>query len=219
MELAPLMSEIFPPAGRGGAEDSDATITPITGLTAIVDPGTGSGDAYDQASDDAAGGDLDAALMPLTFEHGEHAFSDLYTNEHDRLVRLAYVLTGSREVAEDVVQDSFVRLYRRWRSAEHPDRYVRQIVVNECKSHHRRSGRERERRAMLYVVDSMPDRQGVELADVLFDLPYRQRAAIVLRYYLDLGENEIAEVLGCRPGTVGSLIHRGLEKLRKVIDE
>jgi RNA polymerase sigma-70 factor (sigma-E family) len=218
MELARLMSEIIPPTGHGGAEDSDATITPITGLTAIVDLGSSCGDVYDQTSDDTAGGGPDVAGGSLTFEHGEHAFSDLYANEHDRLVRLAFVLTGSREVAEDVVQDSFVRLYHRWRSAEYPDRYLRQIVVNECKSHHRRSGRERDRRAMLYVVDSMPDRQGVELADVLFDLPYRQRAAIVLRYYSDLSENEIAEVLGCRPGTVGSLIHRGLAKLRKVIE-
>jgi RNA polymerase sigma-70 factor (sigma-E family) len=213
------MSEILPPAGHGGADETDAVITPITGLTAIVDLGPSSLDAYDQAGQDTAACGLDVAPLSLTFEHGEHAFSDLYGTEHDRLVRLAFVLTGSREVAEDVVQDSFVRLYRRWRSAEHPDRYLRQIVVNECKSHHRRTGRERDRRAMLYVVDSMPDRQGVELADVLLDLPYRQRAAIVLRYYSDLSENEIAEVLGCRPGTVGSLIHRGLEKLRKVIDE
>jgi RNA polymerase sigma factor (sigma-70 family) len=144
--------------------------------------------------------------------------NDLYLREHDRLVRLAFVLTGSREVAEDVVQDSFVRLYRRWDVADQPDRYVRQIVVNECRSHHRRTGRERDRRAKLYVVDSTYDRHGVELADVLLELPYRQRAAIVLRFYSDLGEAEIAEILGCRPGTVGSLVHRGLERLRKAIE-
>jgi RNA polymerase sigma-70 factor (sigma-E family) len=145
--------------------------------------------------------------------------TELYLREHDRLVRLAYVLTGSREVAEDVVQDSFVRLYRRWDAAEAPDRYVRQIVVNECRSHHRRAGRERDRRAKLYVVDSTYDRHGVELSDVLLELPYRQRAAIVLRFYSDLGEAEIADVLGCRPGTVGSLIHRGLERLRTAIEQ
>ena len=58
----------------------------------------------------------------------------------------------------------------------------------------------------------------MELADVLLELPYKQRAAIVLRFYSDLSEVEIAEVLECRPGTVGSLIHRGLAKLRKAIE-
>lgn len=144
--------------------------------------------------------------------------SELYLRDHDRLVRLAFVLTGSREVAEDVVQDSFVRLYRHFDAADSPERYVRQIVVNECRSHHRRAGRERDRRAKLYVVDSTYDRHSVELADVLLELPYRQRAAVVLRFYSDLGEAEIAEILGCRPGTVGSLIHRGLERLRAAID-
>jgi RNA polymerase sigma factor (sigma-70 family) len=150
---------------------------------------------------------------------GNNALTELYLQHHDRLVRLAFVLTGSREVAEDVVQDSFVRLYRHWDAAEQPERYVRQIVVNECRSHHRRTGRERDRRAKLYVVDSTVDRHGVELSDVLLELPYRQRAAIVLRFYSDLSEAEIAEVLGCRPGTVGSLVHRGLERLRKVIEQ
>lgn len=157
-------------------------------------------------------------LAAIAGAAGSNELTALYQAQHDRLVRLAFVLTGSREVAEDVVQDSFVRLYKHWDAADQPERYVRQIVVNECRSHHRRAGRERDRRAKLYVVDSTYDRHGVELADVLLELPYRQRAAIVLRFYSDLGEVEIAEVLGCRPGTVGSLIHRGLERLRKVIE-
>jgi RNA polymerase sigma-70 factor (sigma-E family) len=195
MELARLMSD--PPPFDHGEGEPDATITPIHGTPAIVD---GVGPAGARAGD-------------------EPGFTELYLAQHDRLVRLAFVLTGSREIAEDVVQDSFVRLYNRWGAADHPDRYVRQIVVNECNSHHRRAGRERDRRAKLYVVDATYDRQGVEFEDVLMELPYRQRAAIVLRFYSDLSEAEIADVLGCRPGTVGSLIHRGLERLRKAIEQ
>ncbi len=200
MELARLMSDPPPlnPFEQGGQAEADATITPIHGTPAVT------------------AGDSSTSLRNGS---GKHGFTELYLEHHDRLVRLAVVLTGSREIAEDVVQDSFVRLYNRWGSAEHPDRYVRQIVVNECNSHHRRAGRERDRRAKLYVVDATNDRQGVEFEDVLMELPYRQRAAIVLRFYSDLSEAEIADVLGCRPGTVGSLIHRGLERLRKAIEQ
>jgi RNA polymerase sigma-70 factor (sigma-E family) len=201
MELARLMTDPppfnpFPGGGKGG--EFDATITPIHGTPAIAGP---------------------SGLPGLPQGPGKLGFTELYLEHHDRLVRLAFVLTGSREIAEDVVQDSFVRLYNRWGAADHPDRYVRQIVVNECHSHHRRAGRERDRRAKLYVVDATTDRHSVELEDVLMELPYRQRAAIVLRFYSDLSEAEIAEVLGCRPGTVGSLIHRGLDRLRKAIEQ
>lgn len=151
-------------------------------------------------------------------------FEQLYQSSYAPLVRLAYALTGSREVAEDLVQDSFVRLHHHFHRIDAPDRYVKAMVVNACRSHFRRAGRERDKRPLLYLVNdseaasSSGAHQG-ELHDVLMRLPYRQRAAIVLRYYADLSEVEIAEVLGCRPGTVGSLIHRGLERLRAVIEQ
>jgi DNA-directed RNA polymerase specialized sigma24 family protein len=123
-------------------------------------------------------------------------------------------------VAEDLVQDSFVRLHRHFADVDMPDRYIRRCVVNASRSHFRRSGRERDKRPLLYVVPGggeVPGASG-ELNDVLLTLPYRQRAAVVLRFYSDLSENEIGEILGCRPGTVGSLIHRGLERMRKVLE-
>lgn len=151
---------------------------------------------------------------------GQRAFEDFYLANFSRLVSLALVLTGSKELSEDLVQDSFVRLHRHFSSVEAPDRYVRQIVVNACRSHFRRAGRERAKRPLLYVLDGATDASPPgELADVLLTLPHRQRAAIVLRFYSDLGEAEIAELLGCRPGTVGSLIHRGLERLRKELQK
>ena len=152
------------------------------------------------------------AGAPLTFEQ-------FYLERYSSLIRLAFVLTSSKEIAEDLVQDSFVRLHAHYDRVDSPERYVRQMVVNASRSHFRRAGRERERRPLLYVVDDGGAQAATgELNDVLLGLPYRQRAAIVLRYYSDLSEAEIAEVLGCRPGTVGSLIHRGLERMRKVIE-
>lgn len=151
------------------------------------------------------------------------SFEELYTSSYQSLVRLAFVLTGSVEIAEDLVQDCFVRLHGHYEKLETPERYARQAVVNACRSHFRRLGRERDRRPLLYVVDG-DGQAGIggasagELHDVLLELPYRQRVAIVLRYYADQSEVEIAEVLGCRPGTVGSLIHRGLERLRGVLE-
>jgi DNA-directed RNA polymerase specialized sigma24 family protein len=158
--------------------------------------------------------ELDSVSHPVSFE----AF---YLSSYESLVRLAFVLTNSREIAEDLVQDSFVRLHHHWSNVEMPDRYMRRTVVNASRSYFRRSGRERDKRPLLYVIPGGGDGPGSsgELNDVLLSLPYRQRAAIVLRYYSDLSENEIGEVLGCRPGTVGSLIHRGLERMRKAIEE
>ncbi|MGH9303314.1 MAG: sigma factor, partial [Acidimicrobiales bacterium] len=119
------------------------------------------------------------------------SFEEFYLEHFDRLARLAFVLTGSKELSEDLVQDSFVRLHSRYESLEAPDRYVRQVVVNACRSHFRRAGREREHRPLLYVVTGPATPPSGELDDVLMSLPYRQRAAVVLRFYSDLSEAEI----------------------------
>lgn len=150
---------------------------------------------------------------------GDLSFEEFYVEHFEQLVRLAFVLTGSKEVAEDLVQDSFVRLHAHYARLDTPDRYARQTVVNACRSHFRSRGRERDKRPLLYVLDGSSDPTPTgELCDVLLRLPYRQRAAVVLRFYADMSEAEIAEVLECRPGTVGSLIHRGLARLRKVLE-
>lgn len=188
-------------------------------------------DLPDARSEAVPASQLPMAMVELTCEQEQApapagpdrpSFEELYTSSYQSLVRLAYVLTGSLEVSEDLVQDCFVRLHRRYGELESPHHYAKQAVVNACRSHFRRMGRERDRRPLLYVVDSDGGRGGSgatgELHDVLLRLPYRQRAAVVLRYYADLSEQEIAAVLGCRPGTVGSLIHRGLASLRKVLE-
>ena len=168
------------------------------------------------------------------------SFVDLYLRSFADMVRLARVLVDSPETAEDLVQDAFVHLHRRWGGVRDPRAYLHRSVVNACRSHHRRAWRERSRpvraddasgpgadrgpggRAEGEVVDGDAEQGRADDAEVLgtalATLPYRQRAALVLRYYADLPDAQIAVALGCRPGTVASLVHRGLERLREVVD-
>jgi RNA polymerase sigma factor (sigma-70 family) len=141
----------------------------------------------------------------------------VFVAEHDRLVRVAYLLTGSTAVAEDVVQDAFVHLHSRWDGVREPAAYLRVSVVNGCRAHHRRNHRESARFPELVRVDVKPETPVV--LDALAGLPYRQRVALVLRFYEDRPDDEIAVILGCRPATVRSLVHRGLTTLRKAITQ
>jgi RNA polymerase sigma-70 factor (sigma-E family) len=149
--------------------------------------------------------------------------ADLYRRHADRAIRLAYLLTGDRAQAEDLVQDAFVKLAGRLAHLRDPDAfdaYLRRTLVNLANSHFRRK---RVERAYLERVKYAPAREFEEPPDPdlredmwrrLQALPDRQRAALVLRFYEDLPEGRIADLLGCRPGTVKSLVSRGLEALR-----
>ena len=131
-------------------------------------------------------------------------------------VRLAAVLLGDVAVAEEVVQEAFVQVSRRWDVLDNPAGYLRTAVVNGCRNHRRRLGTIRRRTpAPLPLTVDAPELD--ELWAVLARLPARRRAALVLRYYEDLPVTEIARLLDCRPGTVSSLLHRGLADLRKVL--
>jgi len=153
------------------------------------------------------------------------SLGELYLRHADDAVRLAYLLTGERALAEDVVQDAFVRLAGRLVHLRDPgafDAYLRRTVVNLCNSQFRRRRVERaylqrargagEMRGIPWPDRPVEDRD--ELWEALGRLSGRQRAAIVLRFYEDLPESRIAEILRCRPGTVKSLLSRGLETLR-----
>ena len=142
---------------------------------------------------------------------------DLYRERYDPMVRLAYLLVGDRSVAEELVQDSFVKVHHHWPDVEHPKAYLRTTVVNSCRSWGRRHTRERDHQQRR--LEAVPDPELVtdEMWDILATLPEKQRTAIVLRFYEDLPEAEIAAVLGCRPNTVRTLVHRGLAALRKEV--
>jgi RNA polymerase sigma-70 factor (sigma-E family) len=143
------------------------------------------------------------------------AFGDFYAGHYADLVRLATLLSGSADVAPDLVQDCFVGLHKRWTAVHDPLPYVRRSVVHACASHHRRNARIRRLPLPVHEDSALG---ADELEDAVAKLPARQRAAVVLRYYGDLSDADIARALRCRPGTVRSLIHRALAELRKVIE-
>lgn len=146
-------------------------------------------------------------------------FEALFRERYRAMVRLAAVVTGSAEVAEEIVQDAFVAVHRRWASLGEPAAFLRTCVLNGARDHQRRQGVV-ERKASL-VAAPAPNPGGSEpdeLGDALAGLPFRQRAALALRFYADLPDDEIAEALGCRQATVRSLVHRGLQALREVVE-
>lgn len=162
----------------------------------------------------------DSAGDPPTDSPGQArpaGIEELYATEYVPLARVAYLMVGSRAVAEELVQDAFAQVFERWHRIERPGAYLRQAVVNNCRSRLRRARLEHRHLATLRggeVVDSTPEPLLVELGR----LSSRQRAAIVMRFYLDASEAEIAAALGVRPGTVKSLLHRGLADLRKDLE-
>lgn len=128
------------------------------------------------------------------------------------LTRLGYLLSGDRGTAEEVVQDAFLRTLAAWPRVAAPLPYLRTCVVNGVHDRGRRKA-VAERRAERPVDHSVdhPD----ELWDALERLDLRRRSAIVLRFYADLPDADIAQILGCRPATVRTLVHRGLRDLRR----
>jgi RNA polymerase sigma-70 factor (sigma-E family) len=140
---------------------------------------------------------------------------ELYRARYGDLVRLAYLLTGSTEVAEELVQDAFVASAAQWGRVHDPFPYLRAAVVNRTRSWGRRLQLERRHER---VAEGTAELGADELWDALGRLNQRQRAAIVLRYYEDLPDDEIGRLLGCRPATVRTAIHRGLGALRKEIE-
>ncbi|HEX4685155.1 MAG TPA: SigE family RNA polymerase sigma factor [Nocardioides sp.] len=141
------------------------------------------------------------------------------------LLRTAYLLTGNRHDAEDLVQIAFAKLYLSWdkvRDHGSMDGYVRRILVNEHNSLWRRAWKRREHAAddtVLHALDEPhhddhEDGLGAELWDVVQTLPRKARAVVVLRYYEELSEAETAAVLGISVGTVKSQTSRALAALR-----
>ena len=146
------------------------------------------------------------------------------------LVKLAKVMLGDQSLAEDVVQDAFIGMYRRWGSLQDRDRalgYLRTSVLNGCRSAYRSKTR-RDR-----VLHLIPEDDGVgsaeesvligeasrEVLAAVRALPARQREAVVLRHYLGLTEEETARVMKVARGTVKSSTSRGLSNLAKLLKE
>jgi RNA polymerase sigma-70 factor (sigma-E family) len=168
-------------------------------------------------------------MMPVAMtqensvEHG--SLGDLYLRHAPEGIRLAFLLTGDRALSEDLVQEAFARLVGRLRHLRDPGvfgAYLRRTIVNLSTSHFRRR---RVERAYLARSATAPEAEtnlneelDATMHEALLRLPERQRAAIVLRFYEDLSDVQTAEVLRCSPGTVRSLVSRGMKTLRSELE-
>lgn len=150
----------------------------------------------------------------------EH-FAEFVRDRHVQLLRYAYLLCGDSHLAEDLVQDALERTgmaWRRIRKQEDPEGYVRRVVTNRYLNRLRSLRRERlvhEPPETGYLDSEPPDRT---LLRMLSDLPRQQRAVMVMRYYLDYSEAQIADTLGCSPGTVKSTASRAIARLRQQLE-
>jgi len=154
------------------------------------------------------------------------AVAALYREHALGLTRLALVLTRDAQAAEDIVQDAFCGLHRRWGHVRDTDRalaYVRSAVVNGCRSEYRRR---RSARGQLPDVPArsaesaaLASEERREVLRALASLPARQREALVLRYYLELSEAETATAMRVSRGTAKSSAARGIASLRRLLQE
>jgi RNA polymerase sigma-70 factor (sigma-E family) len=165
-----------------------------------------------------AGGVSNAVQAAVTAVYEAHALG---------LVRLAHVMLGDRAAAEDVVQEAFCGLYRHWDRLAGPEKalaYVRSSVLNGCRSALRRRSRGDIGGVNQPLVTSaesaaLAGEERRQVMRLLRRLPDRQREVLVLRFYLDLPDAEIARQMGIRPGTVRSTTHRALAALGRALGE
>jgi RNA polymerase sigma factor (sigma-70 family) len=150
----------------------------------------------------------------------DDGFADFYREAYPGAVRLAWLLTHDHAAAEDVVQDAFVRVRPRLATIEHRSAYLRRTIVNGCRDRARAAGRaEAGWRRLRLVAEVTSTDKPSELLDAVAVLPYRQRAVLVLRYWADLREEEIAAIVGVRAATVRSITARALDRLRKELPD
>ncbi len=167
----------------------------------------------------------------MSVEHGAEAddaaaFHAFFEQHYAELARLAHLLTGEADTADDLAADALVALWRHWdrvRAAEHPVAYARGVVANLARSRIRSAVRERRRVALFWSqraerVTEQPDVPAVlDLREALQRLPFRKRACVVLRHAFDLSEKDTAEALGISVGTVKSQTSRGVAELERLL--
>lgn len=149
-------------------------------------------------------------------EQRPSSFDEWYVTAWPRAFKLAAFLTHDTQAGEDIAQDVLTEISRRWEHLDTPDAYLRRAVTN-ASWNWKRHVRTVDRKLPLVAGAGRDELRFDHLADAIARLPFRQRAVIVLRYYADLSEVEIADALDCRPGTVKSLASRALATLSKEI--
>lgn len=146
----------------------------------------------------------------------ESDYADYFTARSVPLRRLAFTLSGDWHLADDLVQHTFLQLYRHWRRVEGTtlDAYTRRVLVNAFLSHRRKYKREQVVAAPPDTAARGDEDPGDDIGAALAALPPRQRALVVLRHLEDMSVADAAQLLGISEGTVKSQTSRALDKLR-----
>ncbi|GAA3782655.1 SigE family RNA polymerase sigma factor [Streptomyces phyllanthi] len=152
-------------------------------------------------------------------------FHDFFERHYAELARLAHLLTGEADAADDLAADALLALWHRWdrvRSADHPVAYARGVVANLARTRIRSAVRERRRITLFWSQreekTENPDIPGmVDVQDALRRLPFRKRACVVLRHAFDLSEKDTALALGVSVGTVKSQTSKGMAELQRLL--
>ncbi|GAA2441667.1 MULTISPECIES: SigE family RNA polymerase sigma factor [Streptomyces] len=154
-------------------------------------------------------------------------FHDFFERHYAELARLAHLLTGEADAADDIAADALLALWHRWdrvRAAEHPAAYARGVVANLARSRIRSAVRERRRIALFWSQQS-PHTDGpdvpavVDVQGALRTLPFRKRACVVLRHAFDLSERDTALALGISVGTVKSQTSKAMAQLERLLGD
>ncbi|MFD3313370.1 SigE family RNA polymerase sigma factor [Streptomyces sp. NPDC058656] len=152
-------------------------------------------------------------------------FHDFFERHYAELARLAHLLTGESDAADDLAADALLALWHRWdrvRAADHPVAYARGVVANLARSRIRSAVRERRRITLFWSQredkTENPDIPGmVDVQEALRRLPFRKRACVVLRHAFDLSEKDTALALGISVGTVKSQTSKGMAELQRLL--
>ncbi|MFF5504062.1 SigE family RNA polymerase sigma factor [Streptomyces roseolus] len=166
------------------------------------------------------------AADPGEERDGTAEFRDFFDRHYAELARLAYLLTGETDAADDLAADAMLALWHRWdrvRAADHPAAYARGVVANLVRTRIR--GTVRERRRIAAFWDRRPEHTEdpdvpavVDVRTALRALPFRKRACVVLRHAFDLSERDTALALGVSVGTVKSQTAKGMAELQRLLD-
>ena len=143
-------------------------------------------------------------------------FVGLYQDQFAQMVRVAWLIVGSAALAEDIVQDAFLRVSARYDTIGRPEAYLRTAVVNGCRNELRRL---RRLSAQPLPEELAEDPELATIFDALGSLKGRHRAVLVLRYVDDRSDEDIADLLGVRRSTVRSLVRRSLASLRETLEQ
>ncbi|MFI5625495.1 SigE family RNA polymerase sigma factor [Nocardioides sp. NPDC051685] len=152
-------------------------------------------------------------------------FHDFFERHYAELARLAHLLTGEKDAADDLAADALVALWHRWdrlRAAQHPVAYARGVVANLARERIRRRVRERRRVTLFWSlgteqVDGPDIAVMLDVRAALARLPFRKRACVVMRHALDLSEKDTAAALGISVGTVKSQTSKGMAELERLL--